>query len=346
MKIGRLFLCVLFALIAGCSVQVLAQDEDKEPAYETLYDEPYAINKLFVGFQPLYGELFATNVNAGFGFDAQYYHKTRFDVKFQARKTYSSKFYDFNRELALKNSSVSNTPEVFNYYEIGGTYHINDFDVYSNSKFLLMELPNKNNGKSSKSFPGVMEVPGKLRKIIGARAGAIIWNSTIDVNRTLEEQGLTNADLRNTNNESLPDTFTDDNGDVQQMNAFSNLYAANIYLGGSFTMIRNIAVDFEGYSEGIDDGIFTVFFDIMFAPSLKLDPILFNGMEYSTSPIKTKTFGARVGAEGKFNRKLGWGYGGELGYRPSIDGRGFFALFKISFPIFSTNLQKKETDTE
>ena len=63
--------------------------------FEEIYDEPYAVNKLFIGFQPLYGEVFATNVNAGFGVEASYYYKDKLDFKAHFRKTYSSAFYDF-----------------------------------------------------------------------------------------------------------------------------------------------------------------------------------------------------------------------------------------------------------
>src|SRR5258705_9961912 len=84
-----------------------AQTQKEKPAvtFEELYDEPFSINKLFIGFQPLYGELFATNVNAGFGIEASYYHKDKFDLKASFRKPYSSEFYDFNRQSFLKSQS-------------------------------------------------------------------------------------------------------------------------------------------------------------------------------------------------------------------------------------------------
>jgi hypothetical protein len=65
-----------FLMIAACltfSVSLFAQNDRKDKTavtYEEIYDEPYSINKLFIQFQPVYGELFATNVNAGFGIEA------------------------------------------------------------------------------------------------------------------------------------------------------------------------------------------------------------------------------------------------------------------------------------
>src|SRR6218665_464868 len=92
--------------------QLFGQGERKDKTavtFEELYDEPYSVNKLFIGFQPFYGELFSTNVNAGYGIEASYYHKEKIDFKAHFRKTYTSKFYDMNRDLALKDN-----PKYFN----------------------------------------------------------------------------------------------------------------------------------------------------------------------------------------------------------------------------------------
>src|SRR6478609_134863 len=127
MKAG-IFLIGLFVLSFQLAI---GQDRKDKTAvtYEELYDEPYSVNKLFVGFQPFYAELFATNTNAGFGAEASYYLKEKADFKAHFRKTYSSSFYDYNRELAHRNSNVDNKPEVFNYFELGGTYHFKDFET-------------------------------------------------------------------------------------------------------------------------------------------------------------------------------------------------------------------------
>ena len=64
-------------LTLGLSGACFAQaDKDKTSVtFDELYDEPYSINKLFIGFQPIYGDVFATNVNAGFGAEASYYYR-------------------------------------------------------------------------------------------------------------------------------------------------------------------------------------------------------------------------------------------------------------------------------
>src|SRR5437879_7331499 len=136
---------LLILLTLPSLIWAQAQKDKPNVTFEELYDEPYSINKLFIGFQPLYGEVFATNVNAGFGFEGSYFQKDKFDIKAHFRKTYSSEFFDYNRNAAVKNQdsysmaggSVSDKPQVYNYYEIGGTYHIKDFDQDSKTKMIL-----------------------------------------------------------------------------------------------------------------------------------------------------------------------------------------------------------------
>lgn len=310
--------------------------------FEEIYDEPYAVNKLFIGFQPLYGEVFATNVNAGFGVEASYYYKDKLDFKAHFRKTYSSAFYDFNRHLAGQSNGpgITTKPEIFNYYEFGGTYHFKDFEASSKTKMILYKSTYKGNRWASR-VPLQAEVPCKVRKIYGGRLGAIIWNSTTDFTQALKGQGKTNADLTTAEGVGLPVTYVDSNGLTKDFNAFGNIYSTGLYVGGSIAWIRNIAVSFDKFEESVDDGMLTLFFDIQYAPSLQVDPIVYQNEEYLTKAIKTQAFGFRAGIDGKFNRQLGWAYGGELGYRPSIQGRSFFAMLKISFPIYGTNLDYK-----
>lgn len=343
-----------FLMITACftlSVNLLAQNDRKDKTavtYEEIYDEPYSVNKLFVHFQPLYGELFVTNVNAGFGLEANYFHSDKADFKVHFRKTYTEKFYDFSRYLANKNSDVENKPTPYSYLEFGGTYHIRDFEESSKTKMFLYKNSYKGNRWASR-VPLEAEVPCKVRKIYGARLGGILWHGTTDLGRALERQNLSNADLKDINNPEIYNSLPLD-ADV-----YTNIAATGVYLGGSMTWIKNVAVNFDKYEEGIDDLIFTAYLDILYSPSIVVDDVVYiwenpdpNDSNqilatgtYSTNAIKTKTIGFRAGIEGKFNRALSWAYGGEIGYRPSIEGSAFYALLKISFPVFGTNLDYK-----
>ncbi|MFZ6013923.1 MAG: hypothetical protein ACOYXT_26525 [Bacteroidota bacterium] len=344
------FLTFLAAFMVLCTT-LLAQDrKDKTPVtYEEIYDEPYSVNKLFVGFQPLYGELFVTNVNAGFGVEASYYHQDKVDFRAHFRKTYSRHFFDFSRDLAINNSDVDNAPQVFNYFEIGGTYHVKDFEASSKTKMFLYKNSYKGN-KWAARVPLNADVPCKVRKIYGVRLGGIIWDSSTDLSRAMAKQGLTNADLKDSEGNGLPLTFNDGVRE-QPVDVFTNIAAKGLYVGGSMSWIKNVAVNFDKFEEGIDDLMFTAYFDILLSPSIKIDDVVYTDntpsspnagtRTYDISPIKTKTFGFRAGIDGRFNRTWSWSYGGEVGFRPSLEGRTFYALIKIAFPVYGTNLDYK-----
>lgn len=332
MNTGKHFFAVIGLLFFALAA--FGQDDRKDKTavtYEELYDEPYSINRLFVGFQPLYGEVFATNINAGFGFDAHYFLEDKMNFKAHFRKTYSKTFYDFSRDLAQKISDVDNRTEVYNYYEIGATYHVKDFESSSKTKMFLFKNSYKGN-KWAARVPLNAEIPCKVRQIYGARLGGIFWDSSTDINRALDTQGLTHADLTSIEGGApLPNNI----------DVFSNISSKGLYVGGSMTWIRNVAVSFDKFETGVDDLILTTYLDILISPWISLDDVVYQGEVYSIDAIKTNKIGFRAGIEGRFNRTLSWSYGGEIGYRPSIDGRGFFALLKISFPVYSTNLDYK-----
>lgn len=346
----NIFLTLLPVLLAF-HPDLFAQDRGDQTAvtYEQIYDEPYAVNKLFVALQPVYGELFVANVNAGFGLEAHYYFQDKADFRAQFRKTYSRKFFDHTRDLAMDNSVLDNRAQVYNYFELGGTYHIKDFEAPSKTKMVLYKKSYQGNRWASR-MPLNAEVPCKVRKIYGLRAGGIIWDSSTDLTRAMNDQGLTNADLKDPEGNGLP--LTHDNGMREEpLNVYSNIASRNVYLGGSMAWMRNVAINFDKFEEGVDDLIFTAFFDIIYAPVLTVDDIVYTSNDasaavtgtrtYSVSPVKIQSFGARAGIDGRFNRSFSWAYGGEIGYRPGIEGRSFYALVKISFPVFGSSLDYK-----
>lgn len=327
---------------------VYAQNrKDQQPVtYEELYDEPYAINKLFVQFQPIYGELFVTNANAGFGLEVTYFLKDKAQFRAHGRKAYAAPF-DFTRELANRTSDVVNTPRIFNFYELGGTYHIKDFEESSKTKMVLYRKSYKGNRWAAR-VPINAEIPSKVRKIYGARAGGFFYDSSVDINRALDAQDRTLADLIDSDGVPIP-TMVNVDGEDSEINVFSGVNVQGLYLGGSMSWIRNVAVDFDKYEEGVDDLMLTLFLDFMIAPSITVDDIIYAENDpnnpgntvrrtFAGSLIDSNMFGFRMGIDGKFNRTLSWAYGGEFGYRPGIAGQGFYALIKISFPVYSTNI--------
>jgi hypothetical protein len=299
---------------------------DNTVVYEELYDDPYDINKLFVMFQPLYGEVFVSNMNVGFGLEAQYYLKDKAHFRAHGRKAYARPF-DMERNIAEKNNIQQNTPEVFRFYELGGTYHIKDEESDTESKMIL--LRSKEDLKKLKAkVPEQIIIPSKKRTIYGARLGGMSYVTATDLDRVLTNENIMLP--------AVGDTALSIGGD---QSLFTNVTMYGIYLGGQYTKIKNFAVKPDRtYGNLVNDLMFTAYLDIIYAPSVQLENILLDGVEYSLDEVGTTSVGFRAGMEGKFNREWSWAYNAELGLRPGLKSRGFYALIKLSFPVFGTQL--------
>ena len=305
---------------------------NRTATYEELYDDPYDVNRLFIHLIPLYGELFSTNINVGWGVKADYYHNDLFDVSLLFRKPYGQKT-DFVRDVAQKNSDVLNTPKKFYLFDFGGTYHIVDKEEESESKFVLYTKNYARDNKWETMVPEYIVAPTKRRTIYGARLGMMSYQSSIDMNRILADQGNS---LLDTSGAALE----------TQASIFGNMGAFGLYFGGSLTYIKNVAVAFDRTFDNVaNDQFFTSYFDILIFPAINVEDIYYrtdqNSPEviYSADVVETSLIGFRLGMEGKFNRELSWGYGAELGYRPGIKGKGTFAMVRFSFPLFGHKLQ-------
>jgi hypothetical protein len=312
---------------------ILAQTSiiNKTVTYEEVYNDPYDINRLFFHFQPVYGEFFRTNINIGFGLRADYSLKNKIDFAVQFRMPYGARF-DFNRDNAQKNSNFENSPKAFLFMEAGGFYHIIDKETEGKSKFVLYSKSTIKQDQWESSVPEYVEAPVKIRRVYGVRAGGVYYQTSLNINDIANSQNVTIVDSSGT---AMP----------QELKAFSNMTSTAFYLGGGLSIIKNIALKFDKtYDEVSNDLIFNAFFDIFYAPWLNVDDLYYKpaaGLQeiiYSTSPIKTNSFGFRAGIDGKFNRFISFGYGIETGIRPGIKNQGFFILGRISFPVIGTNI--------
>lgn len=328
---NKILIVVVLIFLAGFADEAHAQlrrSDQSAVTYEELFDDPYDINALFVHFQPLYMELFTTNVNAGFGLKVDYNFKNKMEFSAQARKAYA-KETDLARLNASKTSDMDNKPAVYNYYELGATYHIKDWEEDSQSKVILYSKRYKG-AKWAANVPEHIIIPTKVRKIYGARLGGLIYDSSTDLSRIIEKQQVVLPEVGD-GGSAIP-------GD-NDIDIYGNVNVMGIYLGGSMRWIKNFAIKPDrSYGTLGNDLIFTTYLDFIFAPAVEVQNVFMDGIEYSSENIKTSKIGFRAGMEGKFNRELGWAYGAELGVRPGIKTRGFYALLKISFPVFSTNL--------
>ena len=330
MAFKNTFLICLFLLSAFITN---GQDVEKEevPAYQTMYDDPYDIRNLYIQFQPLYGDVGALNITGGFGIEGAYYHESLFDVQLAFRTSYGRRF-DINRHAASRNATNSNDfPFHFN-LEFGGTYHIQDIMKESSSKVLLY-TKNLKGTEWASTVARHAEINGKVRTVIGGRLGGMFYSSTANISTILSVQGK--------------ELFLANGNPVLDENLYSNIQSFVIYVGGSYSWIRNYAVEFsERWDPSGDDQILTPYFDILYSPSINLQDVILASETVSTDAIDKLNLGFRGGINVKFNRTLSWGYGVEAGVRPGIKKRGFFLLFKMSFPIYAKKLKLKEESAE
>ena len=325
-----IILFVIFLLAGSCAFAQEEEEQEEVPAYQSMYDDPYDIRNLYLHFQPLYGDIGALNITGGFGVEGAYYHKDKFDVQLAFRSTYGKRF-DMNRYAAIRNDVNENKyPFHFN-IEFGGTYHIKDLVKESSSHVLLYSKQLKGTEWASTVAKSAV-INGKVRTVIGGRLGGMFYSSTLDVSTTLESQ--------------KKELSYEDGTPVLETNMYSNMNAFIIYVGGSYSMIRNYAVEFsERYDPSGDDMIFTPFFDLMFAPSIRISDVILPAETVSASEIDKLAMGFRAGMNIKFNRKLSWGAAVETGVRPGVKKRGFFVMFKMSFPIYARKIEPKEADS-
>jgi hypothetical protein len=322
---GITFIATFFMFSQSIAQSENLNTEAKTITYEELYDTPFDINKLFIHIQPIYGELFTTNTTIGWGVKGHYYLKDFADFEAHVRAPYARSF-DMMRDAAFKNSTVTNEPRPFTYLELLGTYHIKDEEMDTETKFILYSKRYKGD-KWAATVPLHTIIPTKQRRVIGARVGGMMYKSTVDYTGIMEKQGVT--------------LIADEGGEIgADESVYGNISVMGFYVGGSLALIKNVAVQPDKiYGTLVNDLIFTTFLDINFAPMVVIDDIYDEGQRYSSEPIQKSILGFRAGMEGKFNRKLSWGYGAEIGYRPGLQKSGFFANAKISFPVFSTQLR-------
>jgi hypothetical protein len=329
-------------LIAG---QLFAQgrrNEDKILTFETIYDTPYEINKLWIGFQPMYTDFFMTNANIGYGFEVTYYLKDKADFRAHFRKPYN-RHLDHQRNVAFKNAAaIENRQTVYNYMELGGTYHIKDTEKDTES---LIYLYSKRyaGAKWASMVPDKSKVQTKVRTILGARAGAFAYQTTFDLDRMYDAEKIS---LLSDEGAPLPNDFGQDPAMGPDLNPFTGARVQGGYVGGSYAWIKNFAINPDRtYDDLVKDLMLTVYGDILFAGNISYEDVYYRpdvndpkAVAYSTKELGKNYFGFRAGIDGKFNRTLSWAYNGELGYRPGISGRGFYALVKITFPMYSSDM--------
>jgi hypothetical protein len=319
MLLKRILLSCIFLI--GLAPICFAQDQKTADVltYEGINDDPYAINKLFIHIQPVYSELFVTNINIGFGIQVDYQVAKRLGLSANWRHPYARQT-DFAREVAYKNQDNVDNNKAFNYLEFGGTIHLSDREEQGKSKIILYSKRYKGNKWANKTAEKLV-IPSRVRKVFGFRWGGTMFNSTTDVTKAAEQQGIALVD--------------EENNPVNDAKLYGNINSKGIYAGFSLHVIKNVAIKpHRDFGVLVNDLHFNAFLDILYAPSISLEDIILDGNIISGDQLETQKVGFRAGVQGKFNKKVGLSYGAEFGYRPSLKERSFYAMFKLGFPVF------------
>lgn len=319
MLLKSILIWCIFLLILAPLCKAQDQASESVLTYEELNDDPYALNRLYIHIQPVYGELFATNVNIGFGLQVDYQIARGLGLTASWRRPYSRET-DFAREVAYKNQDNADNNKTFNYLEFGGNIHLSDRDQEGKSKIILYSKRYKGNKWSNKTAEKLV-VPSQVRKIVGFRWGGMMYNTTTDVNKAAEQQEITLMDQ--------------ENNPVNDAKLYSNLDVKGIYGGLGISIIKNVAIQpHRDFGVLVNDLQFSAFLDIIYAPSINLDDMVLDGKIIDGGQLETQELGFRAGVQGKFNKPIGFSYGAEFGHRPSLKERGFYTMFKLGFPVF------------
>lgn len=333
------YIFILLVLISVSFTSLAQRNKDESVVYEKIYDEPYDVYKLWIKFQPVYFDLFMSNVNAGFGFEAEYIEYEKFDLRLAMRMPYSSTT-DLNRAAGDFNNEFSDEMRSAMFFELGGSYHIYDDVKDGIAKIVLRRKAKSSKARNRQKIKGVefIKVGAKVREIVGIRAGFKYYNTSINVSDAAIRQGLTSI---NGNKNTVYTNFYRDR-------LYGDLTATGFYLGGSYSQFRNLVIKPEGYSNLGNDILITTFADILIMPSINLAQasLALQDEEFDLNNVKTNPFGFRVGLEGKFNQAFTYSYTIETGIRPGLSKRGFYALFKVCFPVLATSLKMEKESFE
>ncbi len=304
-------------LVPVCKAQ--NQKTAKVLTYEEINDDPYALNKLYIHIQPLYGELFATNVNIGFGLQVDYQLSKVLGLTANWRRPYARQT-DFAREVAFKNQDNIDNNKTFNYLEFGGTINFSDREQLGKSKIILYSKRYKGNKWANKTAEKLI-IPARVRKTMGLRWGGTMYTSTTDISRAAEHQNVMLVD--------------EENNPVDDAKLYGNIDVKGIYAGINFQVIKNVAIKpHRDFGVLVNDLQFSAFVDVMYAPSIELEDIILDAQIISGDQLATQELGFRAGIQGKFNKPLGFSYTAEFGHRPGLKELGFYAMFKLGFPVF------------
>ncbi|MEL6533995.1 MAG: hypothetical protein AAFQ98_01220 [Bacteroidota bacterium] len=325
---------------------------------EPLRDDPNNIHKLYLGFMPVYSDMFVSNVTWGAGADAMIYPKTelgqkKYSIHLHGRTTYAPQT-DLNRFVHNANISTDdefgfNSLAWYTYVEAGGEYFFFDDQGVTDIYKLPVQRKKWESAEWEATVTEHFEFEGKKRTLVGARFGAIGYRSAVNIGNIAVRDSI-----------EISGNFTQEDGSVVNMRydsvrrlaetmeiqdlAFSNVSVGALYAGVSMRWIWNLAAEPEGHAMAILDNLITGYADVIISPSAVFfsDILTFNGnYEVAGSSLNAgfqNIFGGRIGIDLAQNRSFGWGLNAEIGYRPGLATAGFYMMAGLRFPVLGTDL--------
>jgi len=336
------FLITLLGVGIDANGQFRRNRANKTVTYEEMYNDPYDINKLFIGLTPIYGDVSVGNITSGFGLDAVYYLRDFMHFKANVRTPYY-KGSDFARSAAENSDRFDGRARTYIYTEASISYHIWDKEQESES-WIPLYSKNYEAAEWAAKVPKRAQIPNKRREIFFARLGGMYYETTSELSRAINAQGV-DVSGRGISEPSALDTLR--GGSVDQ-SVFGNVLGYGLSVGTGFTWMKNFAAKPDKtYEELVDDHIFTTFMDLFILPVVTVEEFIYRPegadqfFRYRGRDINTFMFGGRIGIDGHFNRTLGWAYTAEIGIRPGLEQRGFYGMLKVTFPMYGTKLDYK-----
>jgi hypothetical protein len=362
MRIPCLSIGILLLVgVKSAFAQLDASFPSQSVNYKVINDDPKDLNHLWVHVQPLTIDAMQMNVAVGSGIELTYLPNSRFELKGGLRGNLINAL-DFHRFSTSNGASItwqeskreqsqmtlSNSFSRFYSFEIGGMYVFKDSDLQGASKIIL----NDNPAPGNTGFSEMIEVDSKIRQLFGARLGISSMASTVSLQKALDDQNVKLTGDQGTvlskNGTQTTNGFSTKGNSNELFTSFSS---TGFYLGAAMQRIKNISIKSDRQGILSNNSIFTVYADLMFNPFTKLDDIktTWTGKPvketFSTSAISLSKFGGRIGAEVRYNQASFISLGAELGYRPSIQGEGFYGLIKLSIPTFSFGSTRSKVAT-
>lgn len=349
----------LVLLVRTATAQLETSYPSAAVLYKVLTDDPSIHNQLWIHLQPLTVDGMAMNAVVGSGLEAHWISPFRglelhghirgnFFNAMDMQKRASSNAAVFVQETKydepVKNPLEMNFSRFYN-WEMGAYYPI---------------LEKTKNGKASIAVPDQsgtaenLELNAKILRSIGARLGLQSLSTTVSLDKAIQDQGIELTGSNGTRllpgGESVGPDFTSPTG---RNSLFSSFSSTGFYAGLAMQRRKNLSIKTETLGILSSNSIITLFADLMLNPWNNLQSFTMNKADgsgnesFSTNSIKTSMLGFRTGFEIRYNEKSFMSAGGEIGYRPSIQGQGWYAALRIGIPVFSAGkgiLRKPSTN--